>query len=138
MSIKKDIVTRITVVYILFALLGVGIFVKIIYIQFVEGSKLREKAKAITYRDIIVEPNRGDILASDGRVLATSVPYYDIRMDLAASGLSDQVFFSILILWLFAYPDFLVIVQNTHIVRSWLTLASMPITSDSTQLPRAG
>lgn len=94
MSIKKDIVTRITVVYILFALLGVGIFVKIIYIQFVEGSKLREKAKAITYRDIIVEPNRGDILASDGRVLATSVPYYDIRMDLAASGLSDQVFFS--------------------------------------------
>lgn len=92
MSIKKDILTRIAVVYVIFVLLGLGIIAKIIDIQFIEGSKWRAKAKVITYKDIIVTPNRGDIFATDGRVLATSVPYFDIRMDLQANGLNDSVF----------------------------------------------
>ncbi|MGE0076929.1 MAG: penicillin-binding transpeptidase domain-containing protein [Bacteroidales bacterium] len=92
MSIKKDILTRIAVVYVFFVLLGLGIIAKIIYIQFVEGHKWRAKAKVITYKDIIVTPNRGDICATDGRVLATSIPYFDIRMDLLAGGVTDSVF----------------------------------------------
>lgn len=75
MSIKKTILVRIAVIYIFLLLLGIGIVFKIIYIQVVDGHELREKAKRITYRDILVEANRGDILAADGRVLATSVPY---------------------------------------------------------------
>jgi len=92
MSIKKTILVRIAVIYIFLLLLGMGIVFKIIYIQVVDGQELREKAKRITYRDILVEANRGDILAADGRVLATSVPYFDLRMDLLAAGLTDSVF----------------------------------------------
>lgn len=92
MSVKKQILTRIAVVYIFFVLLGLGIVLKICYIQFVEGAKWREKAEMITFKNRVVTPSRGDICATDGRVLSTSVPYYEIRMDLKAGGLSDSVF----------------------------------------------
>ncbi|MDI3526190.1 MAG: hypothetical protein PWR03_373 [Tenuifilum sp.] len=92
MTIKNDILIRIAIVYFVLLLVGVAIIVKILTIQVVEGGELREKAKKITYRDIIVEANRGDILAADGRVLATSIPYYELRMDLRAAGLTDSIF----------------------------------------------
>lgn len=93
MSIKKEILVRVALVYLIFVLLGFAIVAKILYIQLVEGSKWREMAKTITYKDITIEPNRGDICANDGRVLATSVPYFEIRMDLKATGLTNEVFF---------------------------------------------
>lgn len=92
MTVKNNILIRIAGIYILLLLVGIGIVFKIIFIQVVDGHELREKAKKITYRDILVEANRGDILAADGRVLATSVPYFDLRMDLLAAGLTDSVF----------------------------------------------
>lgn len=93
MSIKKEILVRVALVYLIFVLLGVAIIAKIIYIQVVEGGKWREMAKTITYKDITIQPNRGDICSYDGRVLATSVPYFDIRMDLKATGLTNEVFY---------------------------------------------
>lgn len=93
MSVKKEILVRVAMVYLVFVLLGIAIIVKIIYLQFVEGSKWREMAQTITYKDITIEPNRGDICALDGRVLATSVPYFEIRMDLKAAGLTNEIFY---------------------------------------------
>ncbi|MEJ5316543.1 MAG: penicillin-binding protein [Tenuifilum sp.] len=92
MTVKNNILIRIAGIYILLLLVGIGIVFKIVFIQVVDGHELREKAKKITYRDILVEANRGDILAADGRVLATSVPYFNLRMDLLAAGLTDSVF----------------------------------------------
>ncbi|MBI4647551.1 MAG: transpeptidase family protein [Bacteroidia bacterium] len=92
MDIKRDIFWRIAFVYIVALLLGVAIIVRIISIQISEGEELRKKAKAISFRDITVLPNRGDICADDGRLLATSVPYYEIRMDLKSEALADTTF----------------------------------------------
>jgi len=92
MTVKNNILIRIAGIYILLLLVGIGIVFKIVFIQVVDGHQLREKSKKITYRDILVEANRGDILAADGRVLATSVPYFNLRMDLLAPSLSDSVF----------------------------------------------
>lgn len=92
MTVKNNILIRIAGIYILLLLLGIGIVFKILFIQIVDGRELREKSKKITYRDIIIEANRGDILAADGRVLATSVPHFELRMDLLAAGLTDSVF----------------------------------------------
>jgi cell division protein FtsI (penicillin-binding protein 3) len=94
MSVKKEILFRFALVYVLFGILGATIVGKIVYIQFVEGSDLRAQARTITYRDITIEPNRGDICAIDGRLLATSVPYFEIRMDLRAAGLTDELFYA--------------------------------------------
>lgn len=92
MSIKKDILFRVGIVYLCFLLLGAVIIARIIQIQFVQGGKYREKAKAISLKDITIEPNRGDILAEDGRLLASSIPFYEIRMDMRAKGLDRQDF----------------------------------------------
>lgn len=92
MSVKKEIIFRFGLVYVIFGLLALAIAGKIIYIQFIEGNELRAKAKTITFKDITIEPNRGDICAQDGRLLATSIPYFEIRMDLKAAGLTDELF----------------------------------------------
>ena len=92
MSKKRQILNRIVIVYTAFVLVGAAIVGKIAYIQFAEGAQWRERAESTTYKNMVLSPNRGDICATDGRVLSSSVPYYEIRMDLMASGLTDRVF----------------------------------------------
>ncbi len=92
MSIKKDILFRVGLVYFCFLLLAMVIISRIVYIQFVKGGFYREKAKSVSLKDITIEPNRGDILATDGRLLASSIPFYEIRMDMKANGLDPDEF----------------------------------------------
>lgn len=92
MSIKKDISWRIGLLYFGVLLLGLGIVAKVLYIQLVEGGEYLEKAGKQSLRDITILPNRGDIYASDGRILSSSVPYYEIRMDMQSHGLTPEVF----------------------------------------------
>ncbi len=53
---------------------------KLVYIQWVEDNTLVEIPKQVV-RNFILEPDRGDIYSSDGKILATSVYTYDIRWD---------------------------------------------------------
>jgi cell division protein FtsI (penicillin-binding protein 3) len=89
---KGDILWRIYLVYFLTAGFSALIFLKVIYIQFVEGDAWRELARNSTMRYVNIDAVRGDILADDGRLLATSVPVYEIRMDLHRSVISDEIF----------------------------------------------
>ncbi len=93
MSVKKDIMWRIGVVYLGLIILGMFILGQAIRLQFFQGSKWRQEANEVTYKRVSIESSRGDILAVDGRILATSIPYYEVRMDLKAKGLVDSVFF---------------------------------------------
>lgn len=92
MSMKKDILWRVALVYFGVLLFGLIIIGKLLYIQLAEGSMWQERAGRMTIRDITIEPNRGDIYASGNRLLATSMPHYEIRMDLRAAGLTDKLF----------------------------------------------
>jgi len=73
-------------------LFGLAIIVKVIYIQVYEGNELLEKAEKQTLKYFNVEAVRGNIYASDGSLLATSVPIFDIRMDVASPLISDAYF----------------------------------------------
>jgi len=92
MSLKKDIVWRVGLIYALFFLLGLSVIGKIIYIQLVEGDKWAARAQTQTLRDFTILPERGNIYDSDYNLLATSIPIYEIRMDLVSNSLSNQVF----------------------------------------------
>jgi cell division protein FtsI (penicillin-binding protein 3) len=94
MAVKKEILLRVGVVYVAFLLLALVIISRILYIQFVQGASYRAKAKEISLKDFTIEPARGDILATDGRILSTSIPFYEIRMDMRAKGLEKSVFFN--------------------------------------------
>lgn len=79
-------------VYIFTIVIGVLIFSRIIYLQFIDDQQWEQKAYDLTEKTLIIEPNRGDICAIDGRLLSTSVPFYEIRMDLKASGITKESF----------------------------------------------
>jgi len=83
---------RVALVYFGIILFAVVVAGKTMYIQFAEGSMWQEMASRMTIRDITIEPNRGDIYASGNRLLATSMPYYEVRMDLRAAGMTERIF----------------------------------------------
>ena len=92
MENKKDILWRVYLLYFLFCLFGVVILSKVFLIQFVEGKKWREKAESLTTAVRNIEAVRGNIYAADGSLLATSVPYYETRIDLKADAITDKIF----------------------------------------------
>ncbi len=93
MQIKRDIMWRVAVVYVFMVIIGFLIIGRIVQLQFFQGHMWREKAKANATRNITIEPNRGDICADDGRILASSVPYYTLRVDFKTDGLTEDIFY---------------------------------------------
>jgi cell division protein FtsI (penicillin-binding protein 3) len=88
----KDIKWRVYTVYFLLFGAGVAVLVQLFRIQLVEGTALRNKAFSLATEMRPVQATRGNILADDGSMLATSVPVYDIRMDMKAQGVSNDFF----------------------------------------------
>ena len=91
-SEKDDILWRIRLVYACIALFAMVIAGKVVFIQFVEGDHWRALAQQTTMRYASIDAARGDIRADDGRLLATSIPIYEIRMDLSRRVITDEVF----------------------------------------------
>ena len=60
-------------------------------IQLVEGDKWMARAEHLATAFRTVQPDRGHIYSEDGRLLSTSVPDYEIRMDLRADGLTPEL-----------------------------------------------
>src|ERR1043166_2068338 len=92
MEVKKDIMWRIYTVFLFVCLFGIAIIVQIFRIQFVQGTYWKERADSLTTNYINIEAPRGNIFSDDGSMLATSVPIYDIRMDMLADGLTKEIF----------------------------------------------
>ena len=81
----KKISYRIYLVAFMIFVMAVLIAVKLTNIQWVEGEYYRELAKERTVRNTKIPANRGNVYSSDGSLLATSIPNYDIRFDALAS-----------------------------------------------------
>ena len=94
MAVRDEIVWRSGVVYFAVALLAVALLVRILILQYVQQGKWAEMSEKFVYRTAEVQASRGDILTSDGRLLASSVPYYTIYMDTRSSGMSSSTFSS--------------------------------------------
>ncbi|MCD4679775.1 MAG: PASTA domain-containing protein [Bacteroidales bacterium] len=90
---RKVILLRVYVVYFLMLLFGLLIIGKAIKIQFIEGEKWKKKATEFTLKVANIKAVRGNICALDGSLLATSVPIFDIRMDVASEHISDNFLF---------------------------------------------
>lgn len=75
----NGIFKKMALIYKLFALIALAVVGKIAYMQFIAPTDTT--AVDIAYREETIEAIRGDIMARDGRPMATSVPYYQIRMD---------------------------------------------------------
>jgi cell division protein FtsI (penicillin-binding protein 3) len=92
-DVRKDILWRVYLVYFTIFFFGLMIVAKIMYIQFKEGDRLREIAESQEIVELTLEANRGNILAADGSLLATSVPVFEVRMDVASPYFDDKLFY---------------------------------------------
>ena len=87
---KNDVLWRVYLLYALMVLFGLAVVVKVLVIQLRDGEELLEKASKREF-DVRVEPaHRGNVLSSNGSILATSVPRYDIYFDPVS--VSDKIF----------------------------------------------
>ncbi|WP_299763362.1 penicillin-binding protein [uncultured Dokdonia sp.] len=78
---EKNILNRLYFVagcMFIFALL---VTYKLVSIQFFQGAKYREMAITATEKMVTIPATRGNLYASDGSLLATSVIKYDVRWD---------------------------------------------------------
>jgi cell division protein FtsI (penicillin-binding protein 3) len=91
MAVRDEIVWRSVIVYYTIAIIAVVLFVRIIILQYVQGAKWAAMGEKFVYKTDEVLANRGDILTYDGRLLASSVPYYSIYMDTRSSGMSPEI-----------------------------------------------
>ncbi len=86
MEIRKAILTRFGMVYAIIVLFCIYIIVRVFIIQHMP--RWDREAQKLDIKEFALAARRGDICAADGSPLATSVPFYELRMDLGAPGLS--------------------------------------------------
>ncbi len=86
---KKNIMTRYFFVLLLMALIGVAIVVKAGITMFAERQYWQDVADRFVKENVTVKPNRGNIISSDGKLMASSLPEYRIYMDFM-SGEKDE------------------------------------------------
>lgn len=92
MNPGKNLRLRIGLVYGGLLVFAIAIAAKMFTIQLVEGDKWRAQAAQVVMAVHDVMPDRGVIYSDDGRLLATSVPEYEVRWDARAEGLTDEAF----------------------------------------------
>lgn len=81
MNIKRSIVIRVRVIFILVALAACAIPYKVAVVQLVEGENWKAKAEQVNFQYREVPATRGNIYAADGSLLATSLPFYQVAID---------------------------------------------------------
>lgn len=84
MEIRKDITFRFGIIYFLAVVIGLIIVVKIVMIQAMDTGRWEKIARELRTNTSEILARRGNVCADDGSILATSIPYYELRMDLAA------------------------------------------------------
>ncbi|CAN5579464.1 penicillin-binding protein [soil metagenome] len=89
---KNDILWRVYLVFGGFLLFGLAIIFRVGHLQLAEGDYWKRKADSLTLRYQNIEPMRGNIYSADGSLLATSLPRYDVHLDMVSAGKNAQVF----------------------------------------------
>lgn len=81
MSIKRDIVLRVRIAFLLTFLVAGAVIFRIAKVQYVEGDKWRSMGETLGMQVMNVKATRGNIYADDGSLLATSLPFYRLAID---------------------------------------------------------
>jgi hypothetical protein len=73
-DVRKDILWRVYLVYMVMLLFGAAIILKVLFIQTFERGSLMDKSKKQSLQYFEVEAIRGNICDANGNLLVTSVP----------------------------------------------------------------
>ncbi len=87
---KKSIMTRYFFIILMMGVLGVIIVIKAAIIMFAERQYWLDVADRFVKENVVIKPNRGNIISADGKLMASSLPEYRIYMDFKAGGEQKQ------------------------------------------------
>ncbi len=92
-NIKRSIMSRVRVLYAIFAVIAVAIFAMILVTQYgPNGTPLRNRSDRKCYKTIDVPASRGNIYSHDGRILATDSPSYNLSVDFTVLDMDAEEF----------------------------------------------
>ncbi|MFH0761260.1 MAG: penicillin-binding protein [Bacteroidota bacterium] len=92
MEIKKSIMSRIGVVYVVAFIGTLAILGQVLYIQTVNGEEWRQEAENMSQRHQSISASRGNILSRDENALASSLPRFNVAMDPNSTGMDQADF----------------------------------------------
>lgn len=91
-SQKFSVIFRYLLIVIAILLFCVAILGRAGRTIFIERAYWQKKADSLRIEDVIILPTRGNILAQDGRLMASSVPRYYLSIDFRADGFKLDTF----------------------------------------------
>jgi cell division protein FtsI (penicillin-binding protein 3) len=80
-NIKKSILLRVRIAFLLVVLFAMAIVAQIVNLQFVQGGQWKKMAQEIGLQFRKVKATRGNIYSDNGSLLATSLPFYKVAFD---------------------------------------------------------
>ncbi|MCX6200057.1 MAG: penicillin-binding protein [Bacteroidetes bacterium] len=89
---KREILLRAYLGFAFIFLLGLAIIGRAFYIQTYQGKYYRSLADSLTIFPKTILAERGNIYSEDGRLLATTLPTFDIRIDFKTTYLHKEIF----------------------------------------------
>lgn len=91
-EVKRELLIRVYIVAL--AMVGIAclLFYKAAKISIVEGEHWRSMGDSLYLKYMPVIADRGDILAADGSLMTTSLPFFDLHVDFRAEGLREDIF----------------------------------------------
>jgi len=93
MDIKNEILYRVYIILFgLFLPVSIVLFYRTLEIGIIHGKEWRERGERLYMEPRPIEAERGNILAADGSLLATSIPYFDIYMDPNSTAMREEDF----------------------------------------------
>ena len=92
LNIKNEVLLRVYLVAAGVIGLALAIFLRLFQISVKDAQKWEAKADSLYVKWVDAPSQRGNILADDGSLLATSLPYFDIHFDAKAEGLTNEIF----------------------------------------------
>jgi len=92
LNIKSNILFRIYLIGALCTIFGIAVLGKVYQIQTYKHGYWKSLADSLTTNVFEIPAERGNIYSADDKLLATSVPYFELHIDFGSKAMTDEVF----------------------------------------------
>ena len=92
MNLKKAILLRSWIAFLMVILLACAVIWQIVNLQFTQKGKYTAISLAQSTKWREIQASRGNIYAEDGSLLATSIPKYELRLDTKVETITNEYF----------------------------------------------
>ena len=90
MATRQTVNLRYAIVTLLFVAFGIALAVKLFHTTVLEAPDWNKRAQEELSKTLVIAPERGNLLASNGNILACNLKVYDVKLDLRHNKVQAQ------------------------------------------------